>query len=105
MGGTGAGARANIELVRDYLMKSKKKMRVKWTGPAAATGYPYSLTLYFNNVQFTSGSPNIGGAQRVGFDLQFMAQRALAVPTGFPSGYTKALTVELINQRTTVAMS
>lgn len=105
MGGSGAGARSNIELIRKYLMKTKMKMRVKWTGPAAATGYPYSLTLYFNNVQFTSGSPNIGGAQRVGFDLQFQAQRALTAPTGFDAAYTKALTVELINQRTTIAMS
>ena len=101
----GGSDRSNVELFRNQLLKTKKKMRIKWTGPAAATGYPYSLTLYFNNVQFTAGSPNIGGAQRVGFDLQFKAARALAIPTGFPTGYTKALTVELINQRTTEAMA
>lgn len=95
----------NIELFRDQLRKTRKKMTVTLTGPIAATPYPYKLVLYFNNVQFVSGSPNVGGAQRVGFDMEFMAQRCLAIPTGFPTGYTKAVTMELTNLRTTVAMS
>lgn len=98
-------ANVNVELLRNSLTKTRKKMKVTWTGPIAATPYAYSMTLYFNNVQFIQGTANVAGPQRIPFDLEFMAQRALAIPTGFPSGYTKAVTMELINKRTSVAMS
>lgn len=86
------------------LDKGSVKMDVKFTGRAiGATNF--SAALYFPNVQMVSGAPNVSGPGRVPFTAAFRSSRALSVPTGFPTGYTDALTMDIVNQRSTNALA
>lgn len=91
-------------LLSDMLAKTRKKMLVQWTGPViGATAFQY--TMYFPDVQFSKGAANVPGAARIPLSLEFEAHRALALPTGFPAGYTGPLTIENINQVATDALA
>lgn len=97
-------AQGNHDLLAALLSKDRKKMQVTWTGPAiGATAF--SLTMYFPDIQFSTGNANVPGAQRVPLNLNFSAARRTAAPTGFPVGYTDPLTIELVNQRNTDALA
>lgn len=91
----------NVPLILDMLRKTKKKIVIQMIGPMAASPYPYRWTWYFNNVQFTAATSNVGGAQRVPLDVTGDAQRSLAVPTGFPTGYSDACYLETVTKRST----
>lgn len=88
----------SVARINAMLSKARQKMKVVFTGPVADGAANFSLTWWMPNVQFVSGDNNIGGAGRVPENLQFKAQRALALPTGFPTGLTGALSCELVNQ-------
>jgi hypothetical protein len=88
--------------LKDQLSKARKKMKVVLTGPQiAATGYANSLTLYFNDVQFASGAPSLGGAGVRPFDLDYQAHEVATIPTGFPAGYVDAIQAELVSSLAT----
>jgi tail tube protein len=89
----------NTALLTALLSKTPKKMSVVWTGRLASGTTNFRMTMYFPSVQFSSGDANIGGPERIPLNLQWMASRVLTLPTGFPAGYTDALTIELVNQR------
>lgn len=96
----------NHRIVEDRLAARRLKMKIEFTGPIAATPFPYKLTLYFNNVQFDGGNgPNVEGAGRQPLAYTFQASRATALPTGFPSGYTDAIVMELTNLNTVDALT
>lgn len=90
----------NTALLTALLSKTPKKMTLVWTGRLAHGTTNFRVTFFFPSVQFSSGDANIGGPERIPLNLQFMASRTLTVPTGFPTGYTDALTIEMVNQRT-----
>ena len=92
----------NKAWMADMLSKARRKAWLKFTGPIGAGmgPNPFSLDLYFPDIQFSSAptTPNISGPGKPAFTLAFEAHRKLAAPTGFPAGYTDALTIELVNQ-------
>jgi hypothetical protein len=98
----------NHPRLREYMAKDLKKMWWRMQGPISDSTtspvIPYEWDFYFNNVQFAKGSPNVSGPGVIPWDLTFQASRALSVPTGFPSGYSDALTMEITNQRSTAAL-
>lgn len=87
------------------LDKSRVKMDIKWTGRLANGTSFFSHTIYLPDVQFASGAPNVGGAGRVPWTIAFRCNRRTAAPTGFPAGYTDAVTWEIVNQRNTSALA
>lgn len=92
-------------LFTDMISKARKKMLIQLTGPVIGTT-AFQYTLYFPDVQLVTGSANVGGPQRIPVEFEFESHRvAGAVPTGFPSGYTEALTMENINQVNTNALA
>ena len=98
------GLGSNNAFLADMLTKARKKMTVIFTGPAiGATNF--KLSMYFPDLQFESGEANVGGPARIPLTLNFEAHRRTAVPTGFPTGYTEAVTLEVINQRSTDALA
>lgn len=95
---------ANEALFDALMDKSRKKMDLKLTGPAiGATFFQYNM--YFPDLQFETGDANVGGPERIPLNVDFMANRVLTIPTGFPTGYTDAATVELVNQKNTDALA
>lgn len=77
--------------------KTKMKMKVEFTGEAiGATAF--RLTFYLNNVQFTEQSSPVQGTKRLQPRYTFRASRAVAAPSGFPTGYTDPVTMEIVNQ-------
>jgi hypothetical protein len=93
---------ANIALLKARLLAGKKKMKVIFTGPEAAAGYALSYIFYLNNVQFSSGSPNVGGPSQIPFDLEGVAHRATASPTGLPAwADTQPISAAVVNLRST----
>lgn len=92
----------NDTLILDLLSKQRKKMQVTFLATAlAGAGFPFRVDMYFPDVQFESGDANVGGPGRVPANLNFRASRRTSIPTGFPAGYTEAVTIEVTNMRTT----
>jgi hypothetical protein len=87
----------NIARFTEMLMKTRKKMDVVFTGPAANGSTRYSQAFYLNDVQFESGQPQIGGPGLTPWTLNFKAHVVSTEPAGFPIGYRDACQVELIN--------
>ena len=92
---------ANSAFYGESLTKTRKKMIATFTGNIAGGSYNYKMIFYFPDVQWSDGSTNVGGPGKAPLDLTFKANRVLAIPTGFPTGYTDALTLELFNMRST----
>lgn len=85
----------------DQMRKSQLKGKVVLTGPqVASSGYAHSITFWLNGIQFDTGDPNVGGPGVEAFDVQGKAHSVVAVPTGFPSGHSKAVKLEIINAET-----
>lgn len=95
------GTGGNDTLIANLLSKTRKKMSVVFTGPLANGATNFQIALYFPDIQFSTGDANVGGAGRIPVNLNFEAHRRTSVPTGFTSGYTEAVTMEIVNQRTT----
>lgn len=89
----------NRDRYTEALAQSRQKMDAIFTG-AALGANNYKFSAYMNEVQF-SGRPNIGGAGSVAWTLPFECHEAAAVPTGFPTGYTDGITIELVNSLAT----
>ena len=102
---TTTGTELNHDTLKDYLKKTKKKMKVEWQGPVIEGLIPYRLTAYLNNVVLTDGQPNFAGPGQMALDITGRAYRATAIPTGFPTGYTDPLTLELQNQNVSDALA
>jgi len=99
------GTGGNDALLSAMLSKARKKMTVTFTGPIANGTTNFSITLYFPDVQFSGGDANVGGPGRIPVNLSFEAHRRTAVPTGFPATYQEAVTMEMVNQKSTDALA
>lgn len=106
---TVTGDELNHDLVKAYMLKGKKKIKVEWLGPVLETvsnvTFQYRLTAWLNNVVFTAGDPNMGGPGQIPLSMTGRAFRATAIPTGFPTGYTDPCTLELVNKDTADALA
>lgn len=91
----------NIFLADAVRTKAAQKMLAQFNGPFIAGGSYYTFNSWFPSIQFTDGSPNVGGPQRVPLELNFVGHRVGSIPTGFPTGLTGPLSLELINIRST----
>jgi hypothetical protein len=80
------------------LTKAQYKMKVLFTGPVADTGYNYEFAIWLPTVQFSEGTPNTGGPGKLPLELDFVASRSLADPTGFPTNSgASGLAIEAVN--------
>jgi hypothetical protein len=61
------------------------------------------LDLYFPSVQIDTASSAVSGPKRIPAEFKLRMNRALSNPTGF--SYSKAMTIELINQRSAAAFT
>jgi hypothetical protein len=100
---TDAAPGGNKTLLDAMLAKTRMKMDVVLTGPIANGATPFSLSMFLPDVQFETGDAPVSGPKRIPVTLKFRANRCLAAPTGM--SYTKALTIELVNQRSTDALA
>jgi len=92
----------NMFIFDNRLAIDEMKMRARLLGPLiGATATPHKIDFYLNNLQLNSGSPQTGGPGRIPVDYEMQAARALVVPTGFPAGYTDAVTMEMDNSLAT----
>lgn len=89
----------NKTLFTEQMTKARKKMDVKFTGGAADGVTNFAWNLFFPNLQFASGTPTVGGPERIPLTLSFNAYRVLTIPTGFTAGYIDALTMEVVSQQ------
>jgi len=94
-----------ITRLTDQLSKARQKMKVVWTGPLIEGSYNFQWTVWFPDLQFSGTDANVGGPARVPEEIEFMASRALAIPTGFPAGYTDSITIDLINKSAVDALA
>lgn len=97
--------------IRDLIIamgRERQKMSIITTGgaiPGAANaGQRYQVNIWMPDVQFDVES-NVGGPGRVPKTINYQAHAASAAPTGFPSGYTDGVTIEVINSRNINALT
>jgi hypothetical protein len=99
---------ANIRDVIDGMGRVRQKMQYITTAlaisGAANTGQRYQINIYMPDVQFDT-EQNVGSAGRVPRTINYQAHAALAVPTGFPAGYTDGMTIEVVNSRNINALT
>ena len=98
----------DLAKIRDMMNSSgsiEHKMDVLFTGPVADGSTNLSLAFYLPSLQFTGDPAGIGGPDRPSETWNLSGNRVSAAPTGFPSGYTDALTIELVNQRNSDALA
>lgn len=83
----------------------EKKMDVIFTGPVADGAANFSLSFFLPSLQFQGDLPGIDGPDRQSETFNFAGNRVATSPTGFTSGYTDAVTIDLVNQRATDALA
>ncbi len=64
------------------LAKTRKKMDVVFTGPAASGAARYSQAFYLNDVQFESGQPQLTGPGLTPWTLNFKPMLCLSHQLG-----------------------
>jgi hypothetical protein len=85
--------------IAEMLSKAKKKMLWQFIGPVANGVTTYDLSVFFSDVQFSGGSFNVGGPQRVPETINFQASVPTAAHTGF--SFADAIYMTITNQQST----
>jgi hypothetical protein len=92
----------NIQDLIDAMGRTRMKASIITTGlaiPGATNGgQRYQINVYMPDIQFDVES-NVGGPGRVPKTVNYVAHAADSAPTGFPTGYTDGVTIEIINSR------
>jgi hypothetical protein len=96
---------ASATRLAELIAGTAKKMSITFAGPLCNGATSYSCVFYLNNVTFKQGRPNVTGPGLTPYTLNFQAYLASALPTGFPTGYTDALVIALINSLSTNPLS
>lgn len=95
----GAG---NLHIMQAHQTKANYKARVLLTGPGIGSGTNMNLmTFWFPNIQIEDAESNAGGANVSAFSANFKAHRASSLPTGFMTGATNAVSLEIQNANDT----
>lgn len=91
---------ANTAHIRQRMLASRSKILFVFSGPQAASGYPLQYRFFLNNVQFTSGSPNVPGPGQIPLSLDGEAHQASSSPTGLPAwANTQPMSAAVVNLR------
>jgi len=92
----------NRQRLLDQIAKNQIKMKVQLTGPPISTsGFAHTLTAWLNGAQLADGDINVGGPGVLPFNVSGESHSVVAAPTGFPSGNTKALMLQIQNGEAT----
>lgn len=75
------------------------KLDYTFTGPSLGGGN-YEMRLFMPRLLVTSAPLPITQPGRVPFSVDFTLHKGGSVPTGFPTGYDEALTVDVVNELT-----
>lgn len=94
------GTGGNVAFRSNVESKTPQKMDFTFTGDtlAGAATQKFQSIWYVNGLQLEEGMYNANGPGIADYSITGEAHRVLAAPTGFPAGYTDALTVEVYNQ-------
>lgn len=95
----------NNKFVDALFSKEIQKMDAIWTGPLADGSTNFSFGIFLPSVQVASGDVNISGPGRAPANFELSCSKALALPTGFPTGFTGAVNMQLVNQRNTQVLT
>lgn len=97
----------DLTLLSEMLSESatEKKCDIVFTGPLADGSTNFTLGLYLPSLQFVGDPPGVSGPDRQSETLSFEGNRVASSPTGFTSGYTDPLTMEIINQNNADALA
>lgn len=90
---------ANLNDLVTALARTPQKAKIHTpTAPVIAgeTLTRYAFNVYLPSVQFSASAPT-SGAGRVPKTLNARATSVESIPTGFPTGYTDAITIEIVN--------
>lgn len=96
---------ANAARFAEYLAQSQLKASAIYTGPVVNGVTAYKLAMYLNAIQFNPFAPTVAGNGVVQIEAPFECHEVASSPTGFPSGYTKPLTIELTNGKSSNALA
>lgn len=97
----GAG---NSALLAAAQTKAQYKARVLLTGPGIGSGSNVnSMTFWFPCIQIEDSDSNVDGANVSPTSVQFKGHRATSLPTGFMTGATTAIALEIQNSNSTAA--
>jgi hypothetical protein len=89
----------------DQLAKTQKKATAAYTGPIANGATAYLLKFWLNALQFNPFAPSVGGAGVVNVEAPFVCHEVATVPTGFTGGYFQPVTVDLVNTKSSNALT
>lgn len=90
----------NATLIEAAKSKAQYKARVLLTGPAITGGTNInSMTFWFPNIQITDTDSNVGGANVSPVSIDFRAHRSPGgtLPTGFMTGGTTPVAIDILN--------
>ena len=98
----------NIRDLIDAMDRTRQKATIVTTGTAIPgagnTGQRYQINVFMPDIQYDAEA-SVSGPGRVPKTVNFMAHATSAAPTGFPSGYTDGVTIEIINSRNINALT
>jgi hypothetical protein len=96
---------AGAQRFADQLAKTQKKATATYTGPIANGSTPYSLKFWLNALQFRPFAPSVSGPNVVNIEAPFVAHEVAAIPTGFTAGYVRPATIDLVNTKSSSALT
>lgn len=101
------GTGGNAAFYAKSLLKTSQKLDVVFTGDtlAGATTEKFKWAFFLPAVQFSDGAPNVSGPGVIPYTLTGVAAFTDTVPTGFPSGVTQQIALDLTSKRTTSALA
>lgn len=90
-------SRRDQKLLKAQLSKGTKKMKLALKGPpiSGGSGNFFAMDFWFPCMQFADGSPEQDGPGVLPFEIEAKAYGASAVPTGFPSGLSEAIGIDV----------
>jgi hypothetical protein len=93
---------ANLNDLITALARTPQKMASLVTAGliAGETRTHYAFNCYYPSIQFSAES-SVSGPGRVPKTLNYEAQAVESLPTGFPTGYLDAITIEVVNTTAT----
>lgn len=85
--------------------KTPQKMKLSMVGPTCDGAYAFEFHVWLNNVQISEAPDNVSSRGVTALSVQFEANTASAVPTGFPANMSEAIGVQCQNLLTADALA
>jgi hypothetical protein len=100
-GGSSALAAAQMTYANTAATAKKLKIALTGTTLAGAATSKFAHNLYFPYTVLGEGKPGIPGPEGQTWSIPFESFHVGTIPTGFPAGYTGAITHEITSKLTT----